>query len=109
MRPRGAANEGAIDSYYALTSHVDWVRLGPLRFEVPFAVFWLPAAAVLVLALRKPDARAAALVLGLLFLATLALPVAVTTAGALETQALGLAYFVAAGLAADLGRRRMKE
>ena len=109
MRPKGAENEGAIDSYYALTSHVDWFRLGPLRFEVPFALFWLPAGAVLVLARRSADARAAALVLGLLLLATLALPVGVTTAGALETQALGLAYFAAAGLAADLWYRRMKE
>jgi hypothetical protein len=37
--------------------------------------------------------------------ATLALPVAVTTAGALETQAIAVAYFLAAGLAADLGLR----
>jgi hypothetical protein len=109
MRPRGAANEGAIDSYYALTSQVDWFRIGRLRFEVPFPLFWLPAAAVLVLGGRSPAARAPALVLGLLVLATLALPVAVTTAGALETQALGIAYFAAAGLAADQWRRRMKE
>ena len=107
IRPRAAYNEGAIDAYYALTHGLDWLRIGPWRFEVPVPVFWIAVVAVFVLAFRRPapETRAAALVLGILLAATLALPVAITTAGALETQAIAVAYFLALGLLADLGLR----
>jgi hypothetical protein len=107
IRPRSAHNEGAIDSYYALTSNLDWFRAGPLRFEVPVPLFWVAVLAAFVLAFRgrEPAARAAGPALALVLVATLALPVAVTTAGALETQAVAVAYFLAVGLAVDLGLR----
>ena len=107
MRPRGHYNEGAIDSYYALTATLDWFRIGPWRVEVPVPVFWIAIVATFVLAFRRPspESRAAGLVLGLVMVATLALPVAITTAGALETQAIAVAYFLAIALLADLGLR----
>ncbi len=107
MRPSRAPNEGAIDEYYRLTSNLDWLRIGPWLFEVPVPVFWIAVAAAFVVVVRRPlpDIRAAGLVLGIVLVATLALPVAITTAGALETQAIAVAYFLALALLADLGLR----
>jgi hypothetical protein len=107
MRPRSHYNEGAIDSYYALTANLDWFRIGRWLVEVPVPVFWIAVVAVFVLTFRRPspESRAAALVLGLVLVATLALPVAITTAGALETQAIAVAYFLALALLAGLGLR----
>ena len=107
LRPRSAHNEGAIDSYYALTAGLDWFRLGPWLVEVPVPLFWIALVAAFALAFRRPtpEGRAAALVLGIVLVATLVLPVAITTAGALETQGIAVAYFLALGLTADLGLR----
>ena len=70
-------------------------------------MFWIAVAGAFVLAFRRPapEIRAAAFVLGIVLVATLALPVAVTTAGALETQAIAVAYFLAVGLLVDFGLR----
>jgi hypothetical protein len=107
IRPRSSYNEGAIDSYYALTANLDWFRIGPWLVEVPVPLFWIAVVAAFVLAFRRPapEIRAAGLVLGIVLVATLALPVAITTAGALETQAIAVAYFLALALLADLGLR----
>ena len=107
MRPSDAPNEGVIDAYYGLTSNLDWFRIGPWLFEVPVPLFWIAVVAAFVLAFRRPvpETRAAGLVLGIVLVATLALPVAVTTAGALETQAIAVAYFLALGVIAEHGAR----
>jgi hypothetical protein len=98
-----------IDDYYALTPHAD--SFGFLKYEVelsllPFAAlsFWFCAA----VALPRPGAaagseRAVAALLCALAVGSLALPVLVTTAGALETQAFFVVHF--AGTAFWLERR----
>jgi hypothetical protein len=103
MRPSVWPNEGAIDAYYGLTANLDWFRVGPVTFEVPLPLLWLPVLAISapVLLRRSPEWRDDALLLGVVLVATMALPVAVTTAGALETQAVAVPYFLAAGLVLD--------
>lgn len=104
-------NEGLIATYYHMTATVDVLTFGPRRRELRVA--WL-IAPTLLLACLAPLARraprlapqAAALrgslaVLAILAAGTLALPVAVTTASALETETFALVYFFGFALCAD--------
>lgn len=92
--------EGAMDTYYGLTATGDLFAFGRHEVEAPVPLLWLP----LVLlagagALRGVPGRAARLEFGLVVIlafAALVLPVLVTTAGALETEAFLLVYLLAA-------------
>jgi hypothetical protein len=105
--PASASNEGMIDSYYSLTATADRFGLGPFRFEVPVPLLLLPWLFLIlrapILGLRgSPDAlRSPALLVALLAAAAITLPVAITTAGALEPQAFVLAYLLAAAFLAE--------
>jgi len=107
IAPASAPNEGVIDNYYALTATADRFGLGTFRFEVPVPLLLLPwlflILRALILGLRgSPDAqRSPTLLVAFMAVAAITLPVAITTAGALEPQALVLAYLLAAAFLAE--------
>jgi hypothetical protein len=105
MRPATTTNEGVMDAYYGLTAQLDWFRFGPRLVEAPLPLLWAMALAGAAVCVRT-RATTEGLVLAIVTLATLALPVAVTTAGALETQAIAVAYFLAIAIATDALVRR---
>jgi hypothetical protein len=104
IAPSSSANEGVIDTYYGLARPVDWLGFGPGRLELPLALLWGPTLLLLVawllaprVAPLRPSAvrlRPAVFVLLCLGVAALGLPVLYTTAGALETQAFAVVYFL---------------
>jgi len=111
IEPRRAPNEGAIDTYYAMATPVDWLGFGPWRLELPLVLFWGPTALLVLLFLagrRAPPLRASAsrlgpglLVLLCLGAGGLGLPVLFTTAGGLETEAFAVVYFLGFALLVD--------
>jgi hypothetical protein len=109
FRPRTHPNEGKIDAYYALTATADHFAVGPLRFELPLLVLLVPALSLPWLLRPASAARAALGWLTCLSAGLLVLPVLLTTAGALETQAFMLTYFAGDALAIEalLRRRRL--
>jgi len=96
IAPAQRANEGVVDSYYSLTSTADWFGIGRAVTEVPVPLLVLPTLAFLVLNWRRR--RHGAWPLAPLFAAVLPLPVIVTTASALEPQAVVVAYMLGAAL-----------
>jgi len=114
IEPAGDPNGRAIDEYYTLTPTLDTLGVGPYRGEVPMPLLVAPALLFPVLALRRrgvdPGMMDALIVLALLAAGSLAMPVAITTASAPETQAFGVFYLWAAALLADslLRGRRQK-
>lgn len=103
VAPARHANEGVIDSYYSLVTPADRMGRGGATFELPIPV--LAAAPVVLLAstlrrrrgeLARAPAAAATVAAGALIL-----PVLVTTAGAIETQAFVLVYFLGVALLLD--------
>jgi hypothetical protein len=102
--PRSAENEGLIDSYYGLVPTIDLLGLGSSRVEIPAAFFpgFLVVAALV--AWRRPAARSDLAVPAALLLAALPVPLLISTAGALETQAAALPALLCAALAAEAGR-----
>jgi hypothetical protein len=107
IAPASASNEGMIDSYYSLTATADHFGLGPLRFEVPVPLLLLPWLFLIlrapILGLRgSPDAlRSPTLLVAFFAAAAIVLPVAITTAGALEPQAFVLVYLLAVAFLAE--------
>jgi len=111
IAPSVSANEGVMDNYYALTTPVDWGGLGPGRFELPLILLWGPTLALGLAAALGPRTpalgpsagrlRAALLVVAAVAAAGIALPVLFTTAGAVETQAFALAYFLGSAFLLD--------
>ena len=103
--PRSAPNEGAIDTYYGLTTTADWVGLGPWRLELPALLLLLPTLAVVgALVFRRGQGLGSAgelKVLMCLASAGLVLPVLVTTASALETQSFVVVYLLGLAFLAD--------
>jgi hypothetical protein len=95
IRPATTPGEGAMDGYYGLTRTVDTFAAGASAIELPLPLLWLGPLALAVLALRREDARRGAQVTLCLLVATLGVPVVVSTAGALETQAVALSWFLA--------------
>jgi hypothetical protein len=93
--PAGHVNEGVIDIYYNFTTTADWLGLGPWRAELPLPLLWAPA--LLALAAVRRTGSACLALMGSLAVAALGLPVIVTTAGAIETQAFVLVYYLALG------------
>lgn len=91
-------NQGRIRFFYHLVPTADSIGLGPWRLALPLAVLWALGAAFLAMAAydragRGP--RPALLVVACLAGAALPLPVLITTAGALETEAFVLVYLLA--------------
>lgn len=87
--------------HYKYSTPVDWFGLGQPSFEVPVQAFWLCGLGLVSLGLSsrsRPAAIDALRIVAPTAVATLVLPVALTTAGGLETQAFALAYFLAFGL-----------
>ena len=103
--PRSAPNEGAIETYYRLTTTADWVGLGPWRRELPVSLVVLPTLLVVgVLLFRRGQGKGSAgelKVLACLASAGLALPVLITTASALETQSFVVVYMLGLAFLAD--------
>jgi len=88
-------NQGRIRFFYRLVPTADAIGLGPWRLALPLAVLWLLGAAFLGLAAYERTERPALAVAACVAGATLPLPVLITTAGALETEAFVLVYFLA--------------
>jgi hypothetical protein len=92
--------------HYKYTTPVDWFGIGEARLEVPVPLLWLPASLLLAVFLGSRHGRSAPrrrraehlLMLTPVALGALGLPVLVTTAGGVETQAFAVVYFLAAGL-----------
>jgi hypothetical protein len=103
FRPATTVNEGAMDTYYRLTTTAEWVGFGRWRAELPILALIAPTAALAWL--WRPSAtprvpRATGLLVGLA-VAALALPVAVTTASGIETEAFVLVYSMGSALLAQ--------
>ena len=100
-RGRGAPispNQGRIRFFYHLVPSAASVGLGPWRLALPVGVLWAVGAAFVYAAVRDQEGRGprpalsvAACVAG----SALPLPVLITTAGALETEAFVLVYLLA--------------
>jgi hypothetical protein len=97
--PRDGESRSAPLFHYKYTMPIDWFGWKESLREVPVSVLWAPTLAFLAWgAARAPSIRGEAGLLGLLALAALPLPVLITTAGGLETQAFGLVYFFGVAL-----------
>ena len=107
IAPQTAATEGVLDGYYSLVTPADWFGIGMARVELPVPL--LIAFAVLLVALTvrplrrpgTPHGRATFVIVGALAIAAVAMPIAITTAGAIETQAFMLVYVLAAAFVLD--------
>ena len=109
--------QGDLDKYYRLTRPVDWFVIGRQNIEAPVPLMLLPTAALFAIWFRArylrrrsmagTDSRASRglgfggahpfLVLACPVVAALGVPILVSTAGALETQAFALVYFLGMG------------
>jgi hypothetical protein len=111
LAPRASPNEGAIDTYYAMATPVDWLGVGPWRAELPLTLLWGPTLMLVVVwvAGRRVArlAPAAARLSPALFVmlgmavAGLGLPVLFTTAAGVETQAFAVVYLLGWAFLAD--------
>ena len=102
VRASTSWNEGFIDKYYGYSTTVDHVGLGEWRLELPISALLVPTA-VLIGLRRGAPLR----VMAVVALATLPLPVLVSTAAAQETQAFALTYLLGLGFLLDeLWRQR---
>jgi hypothetical protein len=88
-------NQGRIRFFYRLVPTADSIGIGPWRLTLPLAVLWVLGAAFLGGAARERSRRSALAVAACVACAALPLPVLITTAGALETEAFILVYFLA--------------
>jgi hypothetical protein len=92
------SNQGRIRFFYRLVPTADSIGLGPWRRALPLGVLWALGAAFVYAAVRDQSGRGARpglLVAGCVACSALPLPVLITTAGALETEAFVLVYFLA--------------
>jgi hypothetical protein len=88
---------GSIDKYYRFVIGVDHLGVGRLRVELPVALLVLPTIALLALRRRSGESG----LLACLAVATLVLPVLVSTAAGRETQSFAVVYLLGAALAAE--------
>jgi hypothetical protein len=106
IRRSTSENEGFMDKYYGYSATADQAGLLRWRLEVPVVLMLLPPLLLGALALWGPEresARRALLVLAPLAVATLGVPVIISTAAAQETQAFAFVYVMAAGLLINEG------
>jgi hypothetical protein len=85
--------------HYKYVIPIDWLGVGQRRVELPVVCLWLPTVLLFGFLLiggpaRRLRLRSYAVVLGVLALATLPVPVLVSTAAGMETQAFGFVYFL---------------
>ncbi len=102
IAPQTSENEGLTDAYYAMVTPLDVFVLGGWRREVRLEWLWLPPLALVAawgVARRRgltETARrlgGALLLLACLALATLPVPVLISTSSTFETQAFAFVYF----------------
>jgi len=106
--------------HYKFTTPVDWLGIGNRKVELPISCFWLPSLALGLLWLRSRRSLSSAAGLRIsrfasvmlcVALAALPLPVLVTTAAGMETEAfafvhfLGLSFLIHEGAMWVLGKR----
>jgi hypothetical protein len=102
LRRASSPNEGYTDKYWGYTTTVDCFGLGSVVKEVPITVLLLPTLALLAAAAaRRRGGWGPPAVVGMVAAATLPLPVLISTAGGLETEAFALAYFLGAAFLCD--------
>jgi hypothetical protein len=87
-----------------MATPVDWLGVGPWRFEVPLVLLWGPTLLLILVfglgrwiaALRPAAATAGSALFVVLCMAVagLGLPLLFTTAAGLETQAFAIVYFL---------------
>jgi hypothetical protein len=107
IRESRSPNEGVLDKYWTYTTTIDFLGMGERQVEMPVPLLVAPTLALIALGIRGPRARAARdalIVLACPAVATLVLPVLVTTAGGQEGQAFGLVYLLGAALLVDVVR-----
>jgi hypothetical protein len=105
IRRSTSDNEGFMDKYYGYAATADLVGLGPLRLELPMVLMLAPPLVLGLLAFRpatRAGARPALLVLLCLAVATLGVPLVISTAAAQEAQAFAFVYVVALGFVVEL-------
>ena len=106
IRRSTSENEGFMDKYYGYAATADHAGLLGLRVELPVAVMLLPAVLLAGLALRgeaREVARRQLLVLGCVAVATLGVPVLISTAAAQEAQAFCFVYVMGLGFVVQEG------
>ena len=99
--PRDGESRSAPYFHYKYTTPIDWFGWRGRLIEVPVAALWVPTLVLLVwnfLSAREP---AHSRILLALALAALPVPVLISTAGAIETQAFCLTYFIGASFLAQ--------
>jgi len=104
MTPAQHPSQGFVDMYYALTTTADWLGLGRWRAEMPLPLLWSPLLLLPLFALApsrltslaalRDKARASLKVTGCVALGALGLPLAITTASAIETEAFVIVYYL---------------
>jgi hypothetical protein len=97
-----APNQGNIRFFYRLVPTADWFGLGPRRLALPLSMLWIVGASFVAIAARSPAWRPAGLVVLCTACSALVLPVAITTAGALEPQAFIIVYILAGAFLAEV-------
>ena len=101
MRPASTPNEGTMDTYWRMTTTADFVGVGEWKVELPVLVIAAPVVALGVLVLRRRAPPGLLIGPACVAVAALGLPVAVTTASGIETEAFVIVHFMAAALLAD--------
>jgi hypothetical protein len=111
MSPSTTVNEGVIDVYYNMTTHVDWLGFAGRKVEIPvpglllptfaLATLWVAALLMPKLRLYRLQLAGPLLVICCVAVGALVLPTLITTASALETQAFGVVYLAGMAFLAD--------
>jgi hypothetical protein len=104
-------NEGLMNAYYSMATTVDVFGVGPWRQEIRIGLLLAPTFLLALLAFAslrwgplvpfRPRLWGSVAVLCVIALGALVLPVGITTASALETEAFALVYLVGLGLCLD--------
>lgn len=104
-------NQGRIRFFYHLVPTADSFGLGPGRLALPLGVLWALGLVFVYAAVRDREGRGprpALSVAACLACSVLPLPVLITTAGALETEAFVLVYFLGFAFVVEWGWREAR-